>query len=182
MLTYRGGNPAKDCFYWKKGEWEIVTVEKESGRLPGGAESEYIKAPILLLVLAALLLGGLFVIFLPFVGFAVIFVMIGVKVAKGVGVLISNVAENLAQLPIFAGNPRLAMATISGNSAARPPRRVRQAEVRGCSVGEAESTEDLDTEEEFATETGEDPVANTAEEFAMENAEHENAEHVDRAR
>ncbi len=87
MLKYKGGNPAKNGFYWKKGEWEIVPVEGENGRLPGGIEDEYIKVPALLLVPAALMLSVLFVIFLPFIGFAMLFVLIGMKAGRGLGAL-----------------------------------------------------------------------------------------------
>ena len=169
MLTYKGGDPAKNCFYWKKGEWEIVTVEKENGRLPGGPDSEYIRVPGLVLAPAALMLSALFVVFLPFVGFAVIFVLVGVKAAKGVGALGARVAENLAQLQaqIVGGNPRLAMATIFGPAGAGLP--------PGGRGREPETTEDLemDCAEDSVEESEEDPVADTAEAFAMETAQHQ---------
>ena len=79
MLKHKGGNPAKDGFYWKKGEWEMVTVQGKDGRLPGGMECEYVKVPGLLYVPIALTVSGLFVIFLPFIGFGMLFVLIGTK-------------------------------------------------------------------------------------------------------
>ena len=97
MLNYKGGNPAKDGFYWKKGEWEMVTVQGKDGRLPGGIESEYVKVPGLLYVPIALTVSGLFVIFLPFIGFGMLFVLIGTKAGKG--------------LRAMARHPRLEMAT-----------------------------------------------------------------------
>ena len=177
MLTYKGGDPAKNCFYWKKGEWEIVTVEKENGRLPGGPDSEYIRVPGLLLAPAALMLSALFVVFLPFVGFAVIFVLVGVKAAKGVGALGARVAENLAQLQaqVIGGNPRLAMATIFGPAGAGLPRGAREERVGGGRGRETETTEDLemDCAEDSVEKSDEDPVADTAEGFAMETAQHQ---------
>jgi len=77
MLTYKGGDPAKNCFYLKKGEWEMVTVEGEHGSLPGGIECEYIKVPDILFVPVALALGGVFVVFLPLLGFAVSMLVVG---------------------------------------------------------------------------------------------------------
>ncbi len=160
MLTYKGGDPAKNCFYWKKGEWEIVTVEKENGRLPGGPESEYIKVPGLLLVPAALTLGGLFVIFLPFIGFAVLFVLVGMKAAQGLGVVGARIAENLAQLQaqVIGGNPRPAMATIFGTAAAGDA-------PRGGAGRETDTAEELEAESE------EDPVADNARDFGARAAE-----------
>ncbi len=71
MRKYKSGNPAPDGFYRKKGEWEIVTVDGENGRLPGGIECEYIKVPGLLFVPVALMLGAGFVISPYFVSFAI---------------------------------------------------------------------------------------------------------------
>ena len=34
-MGLKGGSKAKDGLYWKKGDWEIVTVEGENGALPG---------------------------------------------------------------------------------------------------------------------------------------------------
>jgi len=169
MLTYKGGDPAKNCFYWKKGEWEIVTAEKENGRLPGGPDCEYIKVPGILLVPAALTLGGLFVIFLPFIGFAVLFVLVGMKAAQGLGVVGARIAENLAQLQaqVIGGNPRPAIATIFGNAAAGAAPRVGEARVRGGGAGRV-----TDTAEELEAESEEDPAADTARDFGTEAAEH----------
>ncbi|MGD1026928.1 hypothetical protein [Candidatus Binatus soli] len=77
MRRYKGGKPAKDGFYLKKGELEIVTVEGENGRLPGGIESEYIKVPDVLFVPLALIRGVLFVIFLPYVALAISALVLG---------------------------------------------------------------------------------------------------------
>ncbi|HXZ87930.1 MAG TPA: hypothetical protein VEF07_05130 [Candidatus Binataceae bacterium] len=96
MISYKGGNPAKDGFYWKKGEWEIVTVEGANGKLPGGTECEYIKVPGLLFVPAAIALSVPFVIFLPFIGFAMLFVLAGRKVGGRLGVACRALAERLA--------------------------------------------------------------------------------------
>lgn len=176
MLTYKGGDPAKNCFYWKKGEWEIVTVEEENGRLPGGADSEYIRVPGLLLLPAALMLSGLFVIFLPFVGFAVIFVLIAMKAGQGLGALGARIAENVAQLAaqLMGGNPRPAMVTIFGTAEAGLQPGAGEERVGGGGGRVTETTEDLvtDTAEELEAESEEDPVGNTAEGFAMESAEH----------
>jgi len=168
MLKHKGGNPAKDGFYWKKGEWEIVTVEGEDGRLPGGSECEYIKVPGLLFVPAALMLSVLFVIFLPFIGFAMLFVLIGMKAAKGVGALSAGIAENLAQLwaQRTASNPRprLGMATTFGTVALK----AGEARVRGGGAGGVTQT----TEEDLVTDTAQDPGTDTAQDFVAENAEH----------
>jgi len=158
MLNYKGGSPAKDGFYWKKGEWEIVTVDGENGRLPGDIECEYVRLPALLFVPAAMMLSVPFVVFLPFIGFAMLFVLIGVKAGKGVGALSRAFAENLARL------------------------RARVTETTEELVTEIAEDMSTGTAEELATESAEDPVTDTAEDFVTDNAEDfvaDYAEHLD---
>ena len=97
MRKYKGGSPAKDGFYLKKGEWEIVTVEGENGSLPGDLECEYIKVPGLLFVPAVVMLSVPFVIFLPFIGFAMLFVLVGMKAGKRLEILGRALAEKIAE-------------------------------------------------------------------------------------
>ena len=87
MLKYKGGEKAKGGFYLKRGEWEIATLEGNNATLPGGPECEYIKLPALLFIPLAMALGALYVIFLPFIGFAMLFGMIAKKAAQGVRAL-----------------------------------------------------------------------------------------------
>jgi hypothetical protein len=99
MLNYncKGGSQTKGGFYLKKGEWEIVTVDGKNGILPGGDQCEYMRIPVVLFVPLAVTLGGAFVIFLPFIGFAMLFTMIATKAGKGMKVLAHGFAQKLAQ-------------------------------------------------------------------------------------
>lgn len=81
-MREKGGSEAKGGFYWKKGQWEIVTVEGKRGTLPGGAEVEYIRVPGLLVVPVALIVSIGYVVFLPVVGFAMVFYAVGGKIFK----------------------------------------------------------------------------------------------------
>ncbi|MGA8184786.1 MAG: hypothetical protein WB819_14225 [Terriglobia bacterium] len=71
-MTRKGGNETKGGFYWKKGDWEIVTVEGKKGVLPGTAEAEYLRIPTILFIPVALTISVVYVVFLPFVGFAML--------------------------------------------------------------------------------------------------------------
>jgi len=97
MFKHKGGNQTKGGFYLKKAEWEIVTIEGKSGILPGGNECEYMRVPGVLFVPLAVTLGGAFVIFLPFIGFAMLFAMIATKLAQGVNALADALAQKLAE-------------------------------------------------------------------------------------
>lgn len=98
MLKYKGGDNTKGGFYLKKGEWEIATVDGKNGTLPGGVECEYIKLPALLFVPLALVMGALYVIFLPFIGFAMLFLMIARKTAPAVAARARAFAGKVVEL------------------------------------------------------------------------------------
>src|ERR1022692_4039624 len=104
MLKYKGGDDTKGGIYLKKAEWEIVTVEGKNGTLPGGLECEYIKLPALLFVPLAMVMGALYVMFLPFIGFAILFTMIAKKAARGVRALAHPFAARLTGLLLEKGN------------------------------------------------------------------------------
>lgn len=71
-MTHKGGNETKGGFYWKKGDWEIVTVEGKSGMLPGTEQVEYLRIPTLLFIPVVLTMSVVYVVFLPFIGFAML--------------------------------------------------------------------------------------------------------------
>ncbi len=68
MREHKANQTVPGGFYWNKGTWEIVPVNGESGVLPGDSSARYIRVPAALLVVGAPVLGGLFVMFLPFIG------------------------------------------------------------------------------------------------------------------
>lgn len=84
-MVCNGGSKTKGGAYWKKGEWEIVTVERKSGTLPGTAEDEYLRIPGILFAPLALVLGLGFYLFLPLIGFAMLVSVIGKKIWRGRG-------------------------------------------------------------------------------------------------
>lgn len=87
MKAINGGTRVKAGFYWRTGRWEIVPVEGASGAtLPGGADEAYYRIPTLGMLVAAPVMGALFVVFLPLIGFAI-------------------VGRQLAQLPVFDRKP-----------------------------------------------------------------------------
>jgi hypothetical protein len=95
-MTRKGGSETKGGFYWKKGEWEIVTVDGKSGVLPGPETAEYIRVPGILLLPVAVFMSILYVIFLPFVGFAMLLGLIATKTGRGLRALAGAAAGRLA--------------------------------------------------------------------------------------
>ena len=77
MFTFTGGATVKGGFYWNRGTWHLENVEGTTGTLPGDGNTRYLWIPTLLMLLLAPVMGGLFVVFLPFVGFALLFGALG---------------------------------------------------------------------------------------------------------
>ena len=78
MTTYTGTQDVDPGLYVKTGSLRLTSVERR-GALPGGANEHYRRVPMLVMLLLAPLLGLAFVIFLPFIGFAVMLRLLGEK-------------------------------------------------------------------------------------------------------
>ena len=84
MRQHEGGDKVPGGFYWKQNNWEIEVVKGDEGTLPGKADTTYVRIPTLAMLLGAPVMGGLFVIFLPFLGFAILAKHLGKKAVAGV--------------------------------------------------------------------------------------------------
>lgn len=71
-MASKGGAKVKAGFYWRRSQWEIVPLSGAGGVLPGGPEETYHRIPVLLMLAVAPIMGALFVVFLPFIGFALL--------------------------------------------------------------------------------------------------------------
>ena len=70
MAKYTGGMQVSGGYYWNPGNWEVEVVSPEGGRLKGPEGAKYAKVPFLALFAIVPLLGALFLMFLPLIGFA----------------------------------------------------------------------------------------------------------------
>jgi hypothetical protein len=71
-------------YYWNTGSWEVEVVAPEGGRLAAPEGARYVKVPFPALFLIVPLVGLLFLMFLPFIGFALVAYAIAKKVTGGV--------------------------------------------------------------------------------------------------
>lgn len=83
MAKHTGGMQATGGYYWNPRSWEIEVVPQEGGRLKGATDTSYVKVPFPLLFVIVPVLGGLFIIFLPFIGFALFAYAVVKKVTGG---------------------------------------------------------------------------------------------------
>jgi len=81
MIRYGAGELVKKGFYFNQSSAEFTRVSTPWGNLPWDATGEFIRVPGILVVALAPVLGGLFVMFLPFIAFAMVLSL----VAKGCG-------------------------------------------------------------------------------------------------
>ena len=65
--TYGGGTAVQSGYYLELSRWHIEPIERDGGRLPEGSWRRVNTVAALAL---APILGGLFLVFLPFIGFA----------------------------------------------------------------------------------------------------------------
>jgi len=79
MSKHTGGAEVKAGFYWNLRKWEMVTLSGNGGTLPGTREDRYLKVPIVAFLFVAPVMGGLYALFLPFIGFAMVFAFLGRK-------------------------------------------------------------------------------------------------------
>jgi hypothetical protein len=111
MAKYTSGMQVGGGYYWNASNWEVEVVSSEGGRLKGGADAKYVKVPFLALFLIVPLLGALFLMFLPFIGFALFAYAVAKKLAgtftKGATELASTVQPGsfAAGSAYFTGKP-----------------------------------------------------------------------------
>jgi len=92
MAKYTGGMQVGGGYYYSARHWAVEVVPSEGGRLPGDVASHYVKIPFPALFVVVPLLGALFLMFLPMIGFA----MLGYAIVKRLAGGARKSAEELA--------------------------------------------------------------------------------------
>jgi hypothetical protein len=82
MAKYTGGTMVKGGYYWNPRSWAVEVVPSEGGRLPESSAA-YVKVAFPLLFVIVPVLGALFLMFLPLIGFALFGYAIVRKVTGG---------------------------------------------------------------------------------------------------
>ena len=72
MTIKKAGDAAKVGFYFNTKTWEMDLHRKDGDALPGDAGEVYVRVPALALLFLGPAMGFFFVIFLPFIGFALV--------------------------------------------------------------------------------------------------------------
>ena len=68
MTTISGGSAVPGGYYLSKSNWEMFPIAHDGERLPGKPSEHYVKVPTAAALMLMPVLGGLMVVFLPFIG------------------------------------------------------------------------------------------------------------------
>ena len=68
MKTIHGGSAVPGGYYLSKSNWEMFPIARDGERLPGKPSEHYVKVPTAAALMLLPVLGGLMVVFLPFIG------------------------------------------------------------------------------------------------------------------
>jgi hypothetical protein len=104
MAKYTSGMQVGGGYYWNAGNWEVEVVPSEGGRLKGAAGAKYVKVPFPLLFVVVPLLGALFLMFLPFIGFALFAYAVAKKLAGSVSQGATELASTVQPGSFAAGS------------------------------------------------------------------------------
>lgn len=96
MAKYTGGMQVGSGYYWHPGKWEIEVVPEEGGKLRGATDAAYVKVPFPLLFVIVPLLGALFLMFLPAIGFGLAVYALARKITGGVKRSATELASTMA--------------------------------------------------------------------------------------
>lgn len=72
MRKHEANEVANPGFYWNRKTWDLTTIEGTPKALPGEPGTTYLRVPAPLVLAVAPLMGALYVMFLPLIGFAML--------------------------------------------------------------------------------------------------------------
>jgi len=92
MTAISGGMQVRGGYYWNMGKWEVIPVARDGEKLPGAHADKFLRIPLVAVFAILPIMGGLFVVFLPFIGFALAIY----AAVKPLAALFHKSAQNLA--------------------------------------------------------------------------------------
>lgn len=84
MFRYTGGQTVRQGFYWNAAKWDVTLIERQGGELPGGTGERFARVPVVAMLLVAPIMGALYVVFLPFIGVAMVLDFVARRAARAV--------------------------------------------------------------------------------------------------
>ena len=81
MTTYQSGSAVQSGYYFNAARWHVEPIANDNGKLPD-VPGSWIKVPTVAALLLVPILGATFLMFLPLVGFIMLFRAIGASVLR----------------------------------------------------------------------------------------------------
>jgi hypothetical protein len=107
MTTYNGNSKVKSGYYFSTNSLSVEVISEDGGTLPGPVTTHYVSVPFPLLFVVVPVVGLAFLMFLPFIGFALlgwaIIQRVTGHVAKGADALAATVAPPHATGAAYLG-------------------------------------------------------------------------------
>jgi len=124
MAINRGGDTVRGGYYWNLEKWDATFVEGPIGDLPGGPNDIYRGIPTLVLLFAAPIMGAVFVMFLPFIGIALMLQHITRAAIEAAGDTMERAGRSMTHArPVVAFLAGRAGRTSRGGKSAPSPQR-----------------------------------------------------------
>jgi hypothetical protein len=103
MRTYTGSQDVEPGLYFSMKQFSVKSIER-NGRLPGTKSDTYNRIPLPMMLAISMCLGLVYVIFLPFIGLAMVTWLLGTKAAQlaGIAVLQSGRVRRPGWAPALA--------------------------------------------------------------------------------
>ncbi len=95
-MTANGGTQVKGGFYFNPRGLRIVAVSGKTGLLKGEPSEQFMRIPAVAVLLLAPILGGMFVVFLPIIGFVLVGQHLARLAGRGARRMVGSVAGNVA--------------------------------------------------------------------------------------
>lgn len=110
MAKNVGGMKVAGGYYWNPRTWEMHAIGNDGGTLPGSERAHFVRVPFPLLFVVVPVLGALFLMFLPVIGFALLGHAVVKRIAGGVKTGAEDLAANVTPgwapgAAHFAGKP-----------------------------------------------------------------------------
>lgn len=113
MKRYYGGEVVKRGIYLNLNRKDLITIENDGEFLAGESNDSYVNVPPLAMIVVGPLMGLIYVVFLPFIGFAMVLGLVSGKVWLGV----RQIGESL--LGVVTANWRPGVAYLGGGKQSR---------------------------------------------------------------
>jgi hypothetical protein len=81
MTTYESGSAVRSGYYFNAARWHVEPIAEDGGKLPD-APGSWIQVPTIVALLLVPILGATFLMFLPLIGFVMLFRALGAKVLR----------------------------------------------------------------------------------------------------